>query len=124
ALVESAHDWSDGGRAVTLADAAFPTGVGMTVELASQGLPAEFALFGEYASRVVLSCDPSNLSRIKKVAVQYGVSLDMIGVTIPEQVEIKLDGQLVVSSTVSELRDVYENALERALRTEADALVS
>jgi len=48
----------------------------------------------------------------------------MIGETIPEQVEIKLDGQLVVSSTVSELRDVYENALERALRTEADALVS
>ena len=123
-LVESAHDCSDGGLALTLAEAAFPTGVGMTVELASQGLPAEFALFGEDASRVVLSCDPSNLSRIKKVAVQYGVSLDMIGVTIPEQVEIKLDGQLVVSSTVSELRDVYENALERALRTEADALVS
>ena len=123
-LVESAHDCSDGGLALTLAEAAFPTGVGMTVELASQGLPAEFALFGEDASRVVLSCDPSNLSRIKKVAIQYGVSLDMIGETIPEQVEIKLDGQLVVSSTVSELRDVYENALERALRTEADALVS
>ena len=123
-LVESAHDCSDGGLAVTLAEAAFPTGIGMTVELASQGLPAEFALFGEDASRVVLSCDPSNLSRIKKVAVQYGVSLNMIGETIPEQVEIKLDGQVVVSSTVSELRDVYENALEQALRTEADALVS
>jgi len=123
-LVESAHDCSDGGLAVTLAEAAFPTGIGMRVEFASQGLPAEFALFGEDASRVVLSCDPSNLSRIKKVAVQYGVSLDMIGETIPEQVEIKLDGQLVVSSTVSELRDVYENALEQALRTEADALVS
>ena len=123
-LVDSAHDCSDGGLAVTLAEAAFPTGVGMTVEIASQGLPAEFALFGEDASRVVLSCDPSNLSPIKEIAVQYGVSLDMIGETIPEQVEIKLDGQVVVSSTVSELRDVYENALERALRTEADALVS
>ena len=123
-LVESAHDCSDGGLAVTLAEAAFPTGIGMTVELASQGLPAEFALFGEDASRVVLSCDPSNLSPIKEIAVQYGVSLDMIGETIPEQVEIKLDGQVVVSSTVSELRDVYENPLERALRTEADALVS
>src|SRR5713101_5154378 len=37
-LVESAHDCSDGGLAVTLAEAAFPTGIGMTVELASQGL--------------------------------------------------------------------------------------
>ena len=38
---------------------AFPKGVGARVNLASGGLPAEFVLFGEDASRIVISCDPA-----------------------------------------------------------------
>src|SRR5438309_4581787 len=71
-LLDSAHDCSEGGIAVALAESAFPGGVGAKVNLASQGLPAEFVLFGEDASRVVLSCDPSNLPRIQQAAVKYG----------------------------------------------------
>ncbi len=58
-LVESAHDCSSGGVAVALVEPAFPKGVGLRVDVASGGLPAEFALFGEDASRVVLACDPN-----------------------------------------------------------------
>ncbi len=57
-LVESVHDCSDGGLAVALAEKTFAKGVGARVNLASGGLPAEFVLFGEDASRIVLSCDP------------------------------------------------------------------
>ena len=57
-LVDSAHDCADGGLAVALAEKAFPKGVGARVNLASGGLFAEFALFGEDASRIVISCDP------------------------------------------------------------------
>jgi len=120
-LVDSAHDCSEGGIAVTLAESAFARGVGAKVDLGAEGLPAEFVLFGEDASRVVISCDRSNLSAIKQVAVKYGISADLIGETVPEQLEIKLDGRVVVSATVGELRQVYENALETALRTEAVA---
>ena len=119
-LVESAHDCSEGGIAVTLAESAFLNGVGIRVNLASQGLPPEFVLFGEDASRVVISCDQSNLSRIKQVAVKYGLSAELIGETVSEQIEIKLDGRVVVSAAVSELREVYEGALEEALRTEPE----
>ena len=118
--MESAHDCSEGGIAVTLAESAFLNGVGIRVNLASQGLPPEFVLFGEDASRVVISCDQSNLSRIKQVAVKYGLSAELIGETVSEQIEIKLDGRVVVSAAVSELREVYEGALEEALRTEPE----
>jgi phosphoribosylformylglycinamidine synthase II len=117
-LIESAHDCSEGGIAVTLAESAFPNGVGVRVNLASQGLPPEFALFGEDASRVVISCEPGNLSGIKQAALEYGLSAEEIGETVSEQIEIKLDGRVVVSAAVSVLREAHEGALEAALRDE------
>jgi len=119
-LVDSAHDCSEGGLAVALAEKAFPKGVGMKVSLESQGLPAEFVLFGEDASRIALSCDPGNVARIKEVAARHGVSVDVIGETVPRQMEIELDGQVVISAPVSELRDAYENAVEWALKTDPE----
>jgi phosphoribosylformylglycinamidine synthase subunit PurL len=83
-------------------------------------LPLEFVLFGEDASRIIVSCDPSNLSRIKEVAVKYRLPAELIGETVPEVMEIKLDGKLVVSSPISALRNEYEGALEKALRTEPE----
>jgi phosphoribosylformylglycinamidine (FGAM) synthase-like enzyme len=65
-LVESVHDCSDGGLAVALAEKAFAKGVGARVNLVSGGLPAEFVLFGEDASRIVLSCDPGMVARINR----------------------------------------------------------
>jgi phosphoribosylformylglycinamidine synthase II len=118
-LVESAHDCSEGGIAVTLAESAFVKGVGVRVDLASLGLPPEFVLFGEDASRVVISCDRSHLPGIKETAFKYGLSAEEIGETVSGQIEIALDGQVVVSALVSELREAYEGALEAALRSES-----
>jgi len=117
-LLDSAHDCSEGGLAVTLAESGFSQSIGMTVDMASQGLPGECVLFGEDASRVVLSCDRENLPRIKQVAVQYGLSTEMLGETTSGLVEIRLDGRVVVSAPVTELREPYEGALEKALRAE------
>jgi len=117
-LAESAHDCSSGGLAVALAESTFAKGIGAKLNVSSQGLPPEFALFGEDASRVVLACDPQHVQGIKEIAVQYGLSLDELGETVSEQFEIALDGQVVVSAPVAELREVYESALEGALRTE------
>jgi phosphoribosylformylglycinamidine synthase len=75
-------------------------------------------LFGEDASRVVLSCDPIHLPRIQQVAAEHGLLADVLGETSGDRVEITLDGQTMVSATVSELRDAYEGALEKTLRAE------
>jgi phosphoribosylformylglycinamidine synthase subunit PurL len=117
-LVESAHDCSDGGLAVALVESALPGGVGLSVRLTGQQVAPEFLLFGEDASRVVLSCDPIHLPRIKQVAEEYGVFADVLGETGSDRVEIWADGQPVISASVVELREAYEGALERALRTE------
>jgi phosphoribosylformylglycinamidine synthase subunit PurL len=121
-LVESAHDCSAGGLAVALAEKAFPRGIGLRVDVASNGLAAEFSLFGEDASRVILACDPAQLAGIKQVASKHGLSVDMLGETVGNRVEIKLDGRMVISASVSELSEACESALETALRTEPEAV--
>jgi phosphoribosylformylglycinamidine synthase len=123
-LVDSVHDCSDGGLAIALAEKAFPNGVGARVNFASDGLPAEFALFGEDASRIVLSCDPDKVERIQLLAGEHGVSADVLGETISEQLEISLDGRVVVSAAVSQLSEAYEKALEAALRAEPETVAA
>ena len=54
------------------------------------------------------------------MALKYGIAAELIGETAPERIEIKLDGRVVVSAAISELREVYEGALEKALRTEVE----
>jgi phosphoribosylformylglycinamidine synthase II len=122
-LVDSAHDCSEGGIAVTLAESAFGKGIGLRVNLPSMGLPPEFVLFGEDASRVVISCDRSRLSGIQQVAAKYRLSADEIGETVSNQVEIQLDGRVVVSASVSELRGSFEGALQAALRADPELVV-
>ena len=56
--IESAHDCSEGGLAVALAESGFPAKVGADIDLNSNGSFTEAVLFGEKASRVVISCDP------------------------------------------------------------------
>jgi hypothetical protein len=72
----------------------------------------------------VISCDQANLPRIKQVAGKYGLSADMLGETVAGTVEIKVDGRAVISAQVPELRDIYEGALERALRSEPAAVAA
>ncbi len=121
-LVESAHDCSDGGIAVALAESAMSQAIGIKVDMGSQGLPEEFVLFGEDASRIVISCDPSHLPGIQQIAVKYGVSSEKIGETIPEKFEISLDGKVVVSVDLFELRDGFEGALEKILKADPELL--
>jgi phosphoribosylformylglycinamidine synthase II len=117
-LIDSAHDCSEGGLAAALAESSFAKEIGCSVNVSSQGLAAEFALFGEDASRIVISCDRANVARIKEVAGKSGISADVLGETVSGNLEIKVDGRIVVSAPIAELRDEYEGALERALRSE------
>ena len=119
-LVESAHDLSEGGLAVTVAESGFFHGLGARLDLAAGELPPECLLFGEDASRVLISCDPGQVQRIQILAEKYGVAADLIGATIPDNLEISVDGKVVVSAPVQDLRDAWSTTLERALHTETE----
>jgi phosphoribosylformylglycinamidine synthase II len=118
-LIESAHDCSEGGLAVALAESAFPKDVGAEIDLSSNSFFGETILFGEAASRVLISCDPIKTANIKEMAVKWGVRADLIGRTVPEKLTIRIDGKPAVSAKVSDLRQVWDSALAGALHAEA-----
>ena len=116
--IESAHDCSEGGLAIALAESAFAKNTGAEIDLKSNGVFAEGVLFGEDAGRVVITCDPKKGLDIKQIALKWAVRADRIGRTVPEKLEIRIDGKLAVSANVSELRQVWDSALKKALHAE------
>ena len=119
-LIESAKDCSEGGIAVTLAECGFAHGIGAAVDLSSYGLVPEFVLFGEDASRILISCDQENVGRIQEIAVKFGLSAEAIGNTVPDNLEIRVAGVVAASASVSELREAWAGALERALHVDTE----
>jgi phosphoribosylformylglycinamidine synthase len=101
---------------VALAEAAFVAGVGAEINLTSKGLFPEAVLFGEDASRVVISCDSNKAEIIQEIAIKWGVRAERIGRTVPEHLKISLDGKQAVMAPVSELRQVWDTALTQALQ--------
>jgi phosphoribosylformylglycinamidine synthase len=117
--IESAHDCSDGGLAVAVAESGFVASIGAELDLNSNGVFHEAVLFGEEASRVVITCDSKNSENIQQIAIKWGIGADRIGRTVPENLVIRIDGALAVSAKVSELKQQWESALPRALHADA-----
>jgi phosphoribosylformylglycinamidine synthase len=117
--LQSAHDISDGGLAVTLAESCFATdGMGARVSLEEDDL-AEFALFGERGARCVVSASPTKLAAVLATARQYGVGAREIGkVHLGSAFRIEYKGSRVVDSPLDALRSSWANSLESTLSAE------
>ncbi|HEV8037220.1 MAG TPA: phosphoribosylformylglycinamidine synthase subunit PurL [Bryobacteraceae bacterium] len=113
ALAESAHDLSDGGFAVALAEASFgPNGIGANIEVPS-GARIEFLLFHEGPSRILLSTsEPEN---VLAIAQKNGVEAVRIGVTMKERLRIDCNSKTLIDCSLTELRQPWETSLERML---------
>jgi len=117
-VVASAHDISDGGLAVTLAESCFasPEAVGARVKLQDSDAAAEFESFGERGARCVVSVAAAKLAALQAIARQYGVEASEIGqVTSRPSLRIEHKGRVVIDSPLEGLRDVWANSLERTL---------
>jgi phosphoribosylformylglycinamidine synthase len=120
-LLQSAHDLSDGGLCVTLAECLFlsTAKLGAQVDLEDH-LSPEFALFGESGARVIVSIRPTLLGRVLEAAKNQGVAAGQIGKVIQTPtLRIKYKGSAVVDSSVEALQDVWSGALQRALKVPA-----
>ena len=112
-LVESAHDLSDGGFAVTLAECCFgPKEIGACVYLDEDG-PLELALFHEAPSRILIST--KNPKAIQQIALQHRLACLQIGRTKAGRFEISNRKKWVIDCDVNELKQPWANALERLL---------
>jgi phosphoribosylformylglycinamidine synthase II len=121
-LVQSAHDVSDGGIAVSLAESCFAA-AGLGADVALRGdAAAENALFGERGARCVVSVKETLLARVVDTARQSGVAALQIGRVTPNgvlRIQYKGDGYeggAVVDSPVDKLRDGWAHAIERSLK--------
>jgi phosphoribosylformylglycinamidine synthase II len=130
--VQSAHDISDGGLAVTLAESCFastsrssgvaglaPPVLGANVHLNDDPISAELALFGERGARALVSVSPTKLAAVLDTARQYQVVAQEIGqVTRGDTFRIEHKGHAVIESPVESLSDAWAHSLERTLRVQ------
>ncbi|MCA1620927.1 MAG: phosphoribosylformylglycinamidine synthase subunit PurL [Acidobacteria bacterium] len=123
-LLQSAHDCSDGGLAVALAESCFSshgrTPLGVTVELGG-GTAVTAALFGETPSRVVVSFEEAQRTRLERIAAQAGAPLKVIGRVGGTRLHIRAGGRDCVSHEVSELEALWRGSLGARLQAEVIA---
>ncbi|HEY1482619.1 MAG TPA: phosphoribosylformylglycinamidine synthase subunit PurL [Candidatus Acidoferrum sp.] len=117
--VQSAHDISDGGLAVTVAESCFAAnGLGAQIKVPEDNA-AEYALFNERGARVIVSVAPEKLAAVRNTARQYGVGAHEIGtVNRDNTLRIEYKGRTVVSAEVAALRNSWADALEHALKVQ------
>jgi phosphoribosylformylglycinamidine synthase subunit PurL len=115
--VQSAHDVSDGGLAVTIAESCFATnGFSALISLEDK-TPAEAAFFGERGARAVVSVSPGSIARLRDIARQYNVQVQEVGgVTCGSEFCIEFDGRTVINGSIETLRRAWTNSFEQALK--------
>ena len=115
--VQSAHDISDGGPAVTLAESCFASkGFGASINVAGE-TNAEYDLFGERGARAIVSVAAGKVGAVLATAREYKVGAREIGsVTRDNTLCIQYKGRVVVEAPVPKLQDTWANSLQRNLR--------
>lgn len=109
-LVLSAHDISDGGLAVALAEMSFKNQIGVDIRLDAD-LPTEKLLFSE-SGGFVLEIEIEMLNELKKVFTHYQVPFFVIGHTTMAP---RLQMQEVIDLPVIEAQKAWENGLREKL---------
>ena len=118
-VVKSAHDCSEGGIAVALAECCVfsPHHWGAKIKL-NQEARADALLFGESQSRIIVTVSEKNLAEIERMARDYKVPFSVIG---------KVDGHRLniegmIDLPVEKLTDVYEYAIQRIMEKELEVV--
>jgi phosphoribosylformylglycinamidine synthase len=122
-LVKSAHDCSDGGLAVALAESCIsqliaretPRLIGATIDLsAMKDVRLDALLFGETQSRIVISCKPLDAVKVVERAKLMGVPAIQTGKVGGEKLTVKTaTGEF--SAPLTELHDAWWNSIARAM---------
>jgi phosphoribosylformylglycinamidine synthase len=122
-LLSSAHDCSDGGLAVALAECCMmqdtpaggtPAYLGAAVRIPFP-IRKDFVLFGEDASRIVVSLPNANVAKLEAIAKACGAPVIRLGVVGGDKLAI--DGALDVP--VAELAKAWRDGIPSVLRKDA-----
>jgi phosphoribosylformylglycinamidine synthase len=123
-VVKSAHDCSDGGLAVALAESCIsqlvaretPRLIGAEIDLSAiKDVRLDALLFGETQARVVISVAPLNAGKVLAQAKILGVPAAAIGKVRGTALQIK-HGEQTFSTNLTELHDGWWNSIARAMK--------
>jgi phosphoribosylformylglycinamidine synthase len=130
-LVESAHDCSDGGLIIALAECCFSSyrrdAIGCEVSLnsaKSSGAPSTnlselssaALLFAETPSRIILSSVDANVDQVVQIARENNVPLTGIGRTRGERIKVDLNGERLIDLPITEVEQAWRGHLAGILQ--------
>jgi phosphoribosylformylglycinamidine (FGAM) synthase-like enzyme len=113
---------SDGGLAIALAEcctASADFSVRARIEAVE---PAEHACFGERGARVVVSCDPGRVARLRALAAQYGVRAEEIGRVGRGAFRIACGEAIVVNAEIESVRESWGGAFKKLMESETSGV--
>jgi phosphoribosylformylglycinamidine synthase len=124
-LVKSAHDCSEGGLAVALAECCFhPEKLfGAEIDLKAGDTPAATVLFNESQSRIVISVAPTDLEKTMSVLRDAGIPFVQLGKVGAEELCIHADEE-TFRWQITDLYDDWWNAIRRAVEAETERIPS
>ncbi|MGW9348754.1 phosphoribosylformylglycinamidine synthase subunit PurL [Nocardiopsis flavescens] len=110
-LAAAAHDLSDGGLGVALAESALRGGTGVRVTVSADVFTA---LFSESGARAIVAVAPGGEEGLVALAARHGVPVEQIG-TVGGDALVVSHGGGAVEVPLAELREAYESALPTLL---------
>jgi len=121
-LVKSAHDCSEGGLAVALAECCFnPKKLfGAEIDVDAGDMPSTTVLFNESQSRIVISVAPENLEKTISILQERQIPFQQLGKAGGDQLRIRA-GSKNFSWSVAELYDQWWNAIRLAVESDSAA---
>lgn len=118
-LVHSAHDCSEGGLAVALSECCISgrDPLGADIDLDDYVIRTDALLFGESASRIILSLDEENLVELEKIAKAKEVPISILGRVGGDRLKIRLtvNGSrfTAIDLPISNLEDQWRDGIKR-----------
>ncbi|KKM10401.1 phosphoribosylformylglycinamidine synthase [Clostridiales bacterium PH28_bin88] len=109
-LVKSAHDCSEGGLAVALAESALAGGVGAEIRLEQDLAPHEI-LFSESQSRIILSVAPEHVEQVRRLAERHSVPFAVAGRVGGDRLLIKNGDATLTDLTLKEMEEKWRGAI-------------
>ena len=123
-LLRSAHDCSDGGLAVALAECCFSSlnraAFGADVDITGE-YDLATRLFSETPSRIIISFDESALGDIEEIVAAAACPMTLLGNVGSNRLRIESDGEEVIQLDVTEMESVWRGSLASKLQAEAMA---
>ena len=116
-LLGSAHDCSDGGLCVTLAESSIASGLGIEIDLSVQGVRLDRVLFAEGGSRIVVSVKADCIGQWEALLVEKdALPITRIGVVSDHPyLQVRADQDLCLNLEIDQCRDVFNSSLPRRM---------